>query len=489
MNRAQKLEYAALLEEQIKRNKAGRLARSYSRWYPWQRRFNLNTATHRACALIAANQVGKSMLGRDIDAHHLTGDYPEDWEGLRFDFPPLGWLLGYSGEKTRDLLQTPLFGRMSGQAFEGGLIPADRIIDYKSMSGTSGACREVRVRHKSGGISVCQFWSYSQGQHALMGDVVDWYHIDEEPEDAEIFPQVMTRTLNGNRGRGGAGIVTMTPENGKTELVCRFMDDPQPGMYLQTATWDDAPHLNAEAKAQILAMYPPYQRDMRSRGVPLMGSGLIFPVDENTLKIDPFKIPDYWFVLDGMDFGWDHPQAHVQLVWDRDSDMYYVTNAWKASNKQPYQAWHVIRVWADGIPTAWPHDGNSTRQQMGANDAAQQKTMYEAEGMWMLPDHATFPDGSNGVWAGLTFMLDLMQTGRLKIFSNLFEMFEEIREYHTKTTANGNIEIVKVKEDLISALRYAFMMRRHAIRIMDINAEPSMFVSDSRKTAGHYDSF
>lgn len=489
MTKADKIQLAELLAEKARRLDAGKLKRLWLSMYEWQRRFNAATKDHRVCALIAGNQTGKTRTAAGIDAIHLTGDYPEDWDGHVFDGAPLCWLLGYSAEKTRDLLQHKLFGRLNNSTFDGGLIPADRIIDYKSMTGTSGACREVRVKHKSGGIAVCQFWSYSQGQHALMGDVVDWFHIDEEPEDQEIFPQVLTRTLNGDRGRGGRGILTFTPENGKTQLVCKFMDEPDEGMYLQTATWDQAPHLTEDAKRQILAMYPEYQRDMRSKGTPLMGSGLIFPVDTETLKCDPFKVPDYWFIIGGMDFGWDHPQAHIQLVWDRDADVYYVTNAWKASKKQPYEAWHIIRRWADGIPFAWPHDGNSTRQQMGSNDAVQQKAMYEAEGMWILPQHATFPDGSNGLWAGITLMLDLMQTGRLKVFSNLFEVFEEIREYHTKTTANGNIEVVKIKDDLVSAIRYAIMMRRHAIRIMDINPDESIMHAMPQHTAGHYDSF
>jgi phage terminase large subunit-like protein len=489
MNRAQKLEYAALLEEQIRRNKQARLKNLYESLYPWQRKFIAATAANDASMLMASNQCGKTRTGCAIDAFHLTGDYPDDWEGHKFDFPPLCWLLGYSGEKTRDLLQTKLFGRMVGQSFEGGFIPADRIIDYKSMTGTPGACREVRVRHKSGGIAVCQFWSYSQGQHALMGDVVDWYHVDEEPEDDEIYPQLVTRTANGDKGRGGRGILTFTPENGKTQLVCQFMETPEPGMYLQGATWDECPHMSEEKKRQLLSKYPAHQRDMRSKGTPLMGSGLIYPVDEEALKIAPFKIPDYWFVIQGMDFGWDHPQAHVQIVWDRDADVLYVTNAWKAQHKQPYEAWHIVKRWAEGVPTAWPQDGLQTRQQMGKQDAVQQKTLYEAEGWWMLPDGAAFPDGSTGVWSGITALLDYMNTGRLRVFSNLTEMFQEIREYHTKTTASGNAEIVKVKDDLVDALRYAFMMRRHAIRIMDIDAEPSMFINDQRKTAGHYDSF
>ena len=47
----------------------------------------------------------------------------------------------------------------------------------------------------------------------------------------------------------------------------------------------------------------------------------------------------------------------------------------------------------------------------------------------------------------------------------------ELREYHTKTTASGKSEIVKVGDDLLDSLRYAFMMRRHAIRICDLFPE------------------
>jgi phage terminase large subunit-like protein len=447
MNRAQQLEYAALLEERIRRNNANKLNKLWQSMYPWQRRYNASTATNRASALMAANQVGKTRTGTAIDAFHLTGDYPDDWDGHKFNFAPLCWLLGYSGEKTRDLLQSKLFGRLVGQSFEGGLIPADRILDYKSMSGTSGACREVRVRHKSGGIAVCQFWSYSQGQHALMGDVVDWYHIDEEPEDQEIFPQVLTRTLNGDLGKGGRGILTFTPENGKTELVCKFMDEPEQGMYLQTATWDDAPHLTEEAKRQILSIYPEYQRAMRSRGVPLMGAGLIYEHAQSEITCKRFQIPEHFYLINGLDFGWDHPQAHVQLAIDPDSATIYVTQAWKKQKKQPFEAWESVKHWSKDIPTAWPADGLQTEK----GSAKQQKDYYEEAGWTMLDDAACWVSGGNGVEAGLMQLNSLMLTGKFKIFDDLVEVIEEVREYHRKQMPSGLSQIVKTKDDLIDA--------------------------------------
>src|SRR5690606_7831917 len=160
----------------------------------------------------------------------------------RFDKAPLCWGLGYSMEKCRDLLQKALFGDLRNGEFSGGLIPKERIIDYQSVPGTPNACRTVRVKHRLG-PSVKQFWSYTQGQHAIMGDVVDFVHVDEEPEDQTIRPQLLTRTINGDNGKGGRIIYTFTPENGRTELVMKFMDEPTSSQFYMQKGWDDAPHM------------------------------------------------------------------------------------------------------------------------------------------------------------------------------------------------------------------------------------------------------
>ena len=54
-------------------------------------------------------------------------------------------------------------------------------------------------------------------------------------------------------------------------------------------------------------------------------------------------------------------------------------------------------------------------------------------------------------------MLDRMQTGRFKVFETVGDFFEEFRLYHRK---DG--KIVKERDDLISATRYALMMKRFA---------------------------
>jgi phage terminase large subunit-like protein len=475
--RADKEKLFLLLQEKERRRLSRLCFVQFESLYAWQTRFIRATANHKACMLMAANQVGKTRTGLTIDAFHLTGDYPDIWPGHKFEVPPMVWLLGFSMEKTRDLLQKVLFGNLVGGKFTGGLVPADRILGHIAAGGTSEAMREVRVAHRSGGTAICQFWSYSQGQHAIMGDVVDWFHIDEEPKDKAIFPQVMTRTANGDMGRGGRGILTFTPENGRTDLVVQFMDQPESeAQYMQRATWDEAPHLSASTKRDLLALYPEWQRDMRSKGMPLLGAGLIFDIGDNEIKCQAFDIPDHWFVINGMDFGWDHPQAHVQIAWDKDDDCLYVTHAWKKSRTLPEVAWAAVRSWAEGVPTAWPHDG--LQHEKGSGE--EQKASYQRAGWSMLADQATWQGGGNGVEAGLVEMYSLFEKGKLKVFSHLSDFFEEKMNYHR----DENGKIVKVKDDILAAVRYALMMRRFAIQKIKVGQKKAAPKAPPRRQAG-----
>lgn len=459
MTRSEKLALIEALEEQARRAHIYRYRTMYSTRYAWQKRFIASTAQYSQVCLMAANRVGKTETGTYVDAIHALGEYPAGWTGHRFEHAPLIWILGYSGEKLRDLLQHPLIGSYSEGSCDGALIPADRVLDI-IPSGVPRLAKEIRVQHSSGGISRIQFWSYSQGQHALMGDSVDWFHIDEEPKDTTIYPQVLTRTATGDQGRGGRGILTFTPENGRTELVIKFMDDPSSGQTIQTVGWDDAPHLSERIKEELLASFPAHQRDMRTKGIPMLGRGRIYDLAEDYITCPAFQIPAHFKVINGMDFGWNHPQVQVQLAIDLDSEIYYVTKAWKSSQTSPDEAWGATKSWTKDVPTAWPQDGLQTEKGSGK----QQKSYYAEAGFNMLPEHATWPDGANGVEAGLYEIRDLMLKGKFKVFDGLREWFEEFNQYHR----DEHGKIVKTKDDLMDGTRYAYMMRRHAKSFGDI---------------------
>ena len=460
--RLDKENYAGLLAVKAKR-KAMRGLELF-RPYVWQSKFYDAGKTAKQRMLMAANRVGKTFgEGREF-AIHATGLYPDDWAGFKFTKAPKRmWALGVTGEQIRDVIQKELCGDvLDGPDFGTGAIPLECIADASIVRAgqTRGLIKDFKVKHISGSHTSISFKAYSQGQHVMMGPSVDYIWIDEEPEDQEIYPQCLTRTATANQGMGGYVVLTFTPENGMTPLVCQFMEAIQPGQYLQNVTWDDAPHLTEDVKEQLLGAIPEYQRDMRSKGIPVLGSGVIFPISDADITCEPFECPDHWMIINGMDFGWDHPQAHIQLWIDQDQRLIYVARAWKKAERDSDQAWTAVKAWNQGTPVAWPHDGHQ-HEKGGGRQLCKQ---YAESGFDMMETHATWAasKGSQGglsVESGIWQMLQDMRDGRFKVFSTLKEWFEEKRLYHR----DDHGKIVKERDDLICATRYAYMMQRYAI--------------------------
>lgn len=223
--------------------------------------------------------------------------------------------------------------------------------------------------------------------------------------------------------------------------------------HLVTATWDDVPHLTQKQKDELWSAIPAHERDARSKGVPLLGSGLIFPVDEDTIRVDPMPIPKFWKQINGLDFGYDHPFGAVNIAHDADADIIYVTKCYRQRQAVPVIHAAAIKPWGDWIPCAWPHDG--FQHDKGSGD--QLARQYADQGLQMLTEHAQWEDGGNGVEAGIAEMLERMETGRWKVFSTCTEWLEERRLYHRKDGL-----IVKLRDDVMSASRYALMMLRFA---------------------------
>lgn len=218
-------------------------------------------------------------------------------------------------------------------------------------------------------------------------------------------------------------------------------------------TIDDAMHISVEKRAEIIASYPPHEREARIKGIPAMGSGRVYPVTEESIVKEAFTPPMHWPQIGGLDFGWDHPTAAVKLAWDRDADVIYVTHAYRRKEATPLEHAAVLKPWGEQ-PWAWPHDGYQRDKRSGGT----LREDYARYGLSMAAKHATFPDGGNGVEAGIMDILQRMQSGRFKVFSHLEEWWSEFRMYHRKDGL-----IVKERDDLMDATRYAVMMLRIAV--------------------------
>lgn len=441
-------------ERELQKRHAQRRLTDYAP-YAKQRSFHASGAHYRERLLMAGNQLGKTLAAGMEVAMHMTGRYPDWWEGKRFD-RPTRWLAGSeSAELTRKGVQRILLGPPELKNEWGtGCIPRDCLIDTAARQGVADAVSSIVVRHEpTGQQSVMQLASYDQGRTKWQADTVDGVWFDEEP-DLDIYTEGLTRT----NAVMGPVFVTFTPLLGMSAVVKRFLMDKPPGTHVTTMTIDDVEHYTAEQKAAIIASYPEFERDARTRGLPQLGSGRVFAVSEASIKVDAFTIPEHWVQLCGIDFGWDHPSAATRLAWDRDADVIYVIACHRAREQTPLMFASAVKPWGEWLPWAWPHDGKQSGGKFDAKDQKQLQALYEAHGMSMLGQHAQFEDGTNGVEAGIQDMLERMQTGRWKVFSHLEEWFEEFRIYHRKEGM-----IVKENDDLLSSSRYAYMMRRHAI--------------------------
>ena len=220
------------------------------------------------------------------------------------------------------------------------------------------------------------------------------------------------------------------------------------------AGWNDVPHLDENTKRELSESFPVHEREARMNGVPVLGSGQVFPVSEESITCAPFPLPAHWPRIVGLDFGWDHPAAAAWLAWDRDTDTLYLYDTFRVRETSVAMQAPLIAARGKWMPVAWPHDGLQHDKGSGEQLADQ----YRKLGVNMLPERATFEDGSNGVEAGISDLLVRMQTGRFKVFSTCGDWLEEFRLYHRK---NGLI--VKLRDDLQSAVRYGMMMLRFAI--------------------------
>jgi Terminase RNaseH-like domain len=204
------------------------------------------------------------------------------------------------------------------------------------------------------------------------------------------------------------------------------------------AGWDDVPHLDEDTKKTLLLGYPPHMRDARTKGIPRMGAGAIYPVSEDDYKISPIALQPHWPRVGGLDVGWN-TTACLWAALDRDSQQVYIY-------AEHYRGKAEVAVHASAIAArgAWiplaidpasrgrsQHDGRSVIEQ------------YEAHGL-------NIHIADNAREAGIFRVWTMLSEGRLKIFSTCANLLAEMRIYRRDERGN----IVKSHDHAVDALRY-----------------------------------
>lgn len=445
--------------------------------YPYQMEFHADKEKFRC--LRAANRIGKTHSGGAELSYHLTGLYPEWWAGRRFDKPIRAVCGGKNNEKTRDIIQAALFGDPTSEnAWGTGWIPRHLIGRAMRKPGVPDAKYHVLVKHVTGGWSKVSMLAYDMGKETWMAHKADANWLDEEPPE-----DIMSQAIRSIIDSGGIIFMTFTPENGTTGVVRTVQEQ----WSMHEAGWKDVAgdnftvdrgdlhyefktqytnngrkgHLTEEKITDAMKAMMPHEIRMRAEGIPMLGTGLVFPYPEAQISYEAFQFPAHWPRIAGIDFGYTHHTAVVWLAHDIDTDTIYLYDAVKINKREINEiAPFLIARPSIWVPVAWPHDGNKN---FGMGGSIQKQ--YRDYGINLLEEHFTNPprdnqiEGKGGIqiMPGIVEMANRFNDGRLKVASHLFEWLEEFRNYHHKDN-----KIVDRDDDLMAATRYAVQSLRFA---------------------------
>lgn len=420
-------------------------------WYPWQIE-GFNSDAHQTM-LMAANRTGKTLSAGYHTACDMTGDYPEWWTGFRQKHAPYVLAMGVDAEQLKTVVQTELFGTVNEKRkFEGGWIHPDEILMIEWSSQTKNLARRVTVKGKLGNSTIVMraYTASKTGQASLSfaGSSIDLIWVDECPPDA-LVGQLITRTTTANLGEGGRIRYTMTPELGATELVTTFLERPSKSQKLiGPVAWSECPHLTPEIQEMILSGIPEHEKEMRSKGIPFFGSGLVYPVAEARIIVPDFKIPPHYRCIRAMDLGINHPTAIVWLAHSTEDDVIYVVKTYSVKGENAATHAAAANSYWSFAPVVFPHDVDVHEKGSGKTV----RRFYADAGLTRTLDFKN-TDGSISVEPGIFEINERMRDGRFKVFASCVEFFREFRLYH-----RSDGKLVKENDDVMDATRYGAMM-------------------------------
>lgn len=447
LSREEKLDLYNTLAEKERRLKANKLTSMFPDEGPYARHLypkHLNFfklgAKYKERAFIAGNRAGKTTCGLVEMTYHLTGLYPEWWEGKRFEDPINAIASGKTNQTTRDILQEGLLGTLL--EIGSGMIPKDTILKYTSRQGVAGAILDVYVTHVSGGTSHLVLKSYEQGRGAFEGISAHVVWFDEEPP-LDVYSEALVRTATTQ----GIVYLTFTPLDGITDVISSFAKEgsiPEEGevnkyKVVVMASSEDVPHyVDTES---IKANSLPHLIEARIHGRVSIGDGKIYPIAEADILVEPFKISDGWAKAFGMDVGWNK----TAVVWgaiDPNTDTVYIYDEYYRGQAEPSAHVAAIKSRGDWIRGAIDYAGGAMVDGQRLTTTQQ----YYRLGLYVQP-------ANKAVDAGLLLVYRYLCEGKLKVFSSCTNWLKEFRTYRRDDSGR----VVKINDHLMDATRYLVM--------------------------------
>ncbi|MBK8161569.1 MAG: hypothetical protein IPK59_23430 [Rhodospirillaceae bacterium] len=191
----------------------------------------------------------------------------------------------------------------------------------------------------------------------------------------------------------------------------------------------------------MLDAMQPHMREARTKGIPVLGAGVIYPVPESVFLCEPFELPEFWPRAYGLDVGWNRTAA-IWGAWDRNSDTVYLYAEHYMGQAAP--AVHASAITAQGDWIYGAIDPASAGS--GQIDGRKLREEYSKLKLNLV-------DADNAVEAGIHAVYQRLVSGRLKVFRTLRNWLGEVRIYRR----NEDGKIVKENDHLMDATRYLIM--------------------------------
>lgn len=417
--------------------------------------------------ILAANRIGKTVSTCYETAMHLTGLYPDWWEGHRFDTAITCMVAGEGWSQVALVLQNELLGTPDIKITENigsGAVPRSCIV-FDTMRNDGANCIGVEIKHAKGGKSYLLFANYTQEVRQLQGFKLNLAVFDEQPPD-DFFSEIVTRTATTQ----GKVLCSFTPLKGLNGLVSKFWNRETGYNYIRVS-WDDVPEydpwgqpfLLKETRRQLERDYLPHEREARIAGKPVMGKGAVFP-----LKTFPtYKTGDFDFQnmhglhrIFALDLGLVNDSTVISLMyWHpqyREAWLHkqLIVTGIEEANPLSYVT-HLLRPEVFGTPIVLPADaGTAGRYTMSSLSLRQLFEEYELnvvqEPIMNPPDDQG--RRTNHKSYGVNQMRQMMEMDTFHINESCTQFLNDAQNYYVDEKGRFSDP-----DDTIDSARYALL--------------------------------
>lgn len=419
--------------------------KAYQNYVPHAKQLLFHQSTKRGRLLIGGNRSGKTQAGAKETTDYARGN--SDFRRLKFEPPVDLRVVGVDFKQGIEKIIKPAIQRW---------LPPSTLQNGSWEDSYSKELRTLTLDNKS----TIEFMSYEQEVEKFAGTKRHGIWMDEEPPE-DIFNENKARLVD----TGGDWWITETPVEGMTWMYDQIYE---PVVVAQTDDSIDViivdmtenPHLDVESVEEFLASLSDDERVARKEGNFVQVGGLIYKDLEQRHIIKPFIPPKSQLWLATLDHGFTNPTAWLWLSVDREGRIFIFD--------EYYETKRLVSENAGAVHAINKTHGKTPEYYVGDPSIRNSDPITGTSVLLEYLDHGLpIVLGNNDQKAGIDRVSRLLQTNKLFITENCFNLIWEMKRLRWASFANKKInrdrnakETQNKKNDhACDALRYGVSSR------------------------------